>query len=199
MNDRSAPPGRDGPPPAISRNGFAIAGFVLGMVGLIFSLIPVIGLVAWPLVILGVVFGTLGLLRVRRSSAPHASLAVIGVVLSALGLIVCVAWTAGVASFVGRDARDVTDVRYEVTGTATDPTITYSTSGDDGSATDQESATALPWSKDIQIRGTLKASALTITTGAGGGTITCAVIVNGRTTRSSTASGPFAVASCDGF
>lgn len=199
MNDRSAPPGRDGPPPAVAGNGFALTGFVLGMVGLIFALIPVIGLVAWPLVVLGVVFGTLGLIRVRRRSAPHATLAVIGLVLSALGLIVCTAWTAGVSSFVGRNTRDVTDVRYEVTGTAADPTITYSTLGDDGSATDQENATVLPWSKDIQIRGTLKASALTITTGAGGGTITCTVVVNGKATRSSTAAGPFAVASCDGF
>lgn len=199
MIDRPAPPRRAGPPPGAGRNGFAIAGFVLGMVGLIFSLIPVIGLVAWPLVVLGVVFGTLGLLRVRRGDAPHAGLAVIGLVLSALGLIVCIAWTAGVAGFIGRDSRDVTDVRYEVTGTATGPTITYSTFGDDGSATDQENATVLPWSKDIRIRGSLKASSLIITTGAGGGTVTCTVVVDGKETRSSTASGPFAVASCDGF
>jgi hypothetical protein len=167
------------------------------MVGLIFSLIPVIGLVAWPLVVLGVVFGTIGLIRVRRGSAPHASLSVIGLVLSALGLVVCLAWTAGVASFLGRNVHDLTDVRYEVTGTATDSTITYSTFGDDGSATDQENATVLPWSKDLQIRGTLKASSLT--TGPDGGTITCTVVVDGKRTRSSTASGPFAVASCDGF
>src|SRR5258705_8300380 len=52
------------PAPA-PRNGLGTAGFVLGLIGLIFSPIPLIGVVAWPLVILGLIFVLLGFSHVR--------------------------------------------------------------------------------------------------------------------------------------
>jgi hypothetical protein len=191
------PPGE--PMPVIARNGFATAGFVLGLVGLVFSIVPFIGVIAWPLVVVGLTLAGIGFYRVVSKNAPGRGLAIAGLSLSLIGLAVCVIWVAGLTHVLNNPSEGIIDVRYSVTGTAHDVTITYSAFGDGGSATDQESASGLPWWKDVHISGRLKASSLTVTTGAAGGSVTCQVIVDGNQTRTSTATGRFAVASCNGF
>jgi hypothetical protein len=76
------------------QNGMGVAGFVLGIVGLVFSFIPLIGLIAWPLVIIGVVLSGVGLSKAKRGEANNLGLAVAGLVTSAIGLILCIAWVA---------------------------------------------------------------------------------------------------------
>ena len=68
------------------RNGLGTAGFVLGLLGLVFSFIPVVGVVAWPLVVVGLGLGLFGLVRVVRGQADNKGVAIAGVVLSAIGL-----------------------------------------------------------------------------------------------------------------
>ncbi|MFJ7217519.1 DUF4190 domain-containing protein [Amycolatopsis sp. NPDC098790] len=91
--------------PVQPKNGLGTAGFVLGLVGLIFAFIPIIGVIAWPLVILGLVFGIVGLLRANRGQASNKGLAIAAVVLSAIGLVICVLWTAAFGKAVN-DAAD---------------------------------------------------------------------------------------------
>lgn len=186
-------------PPIADGNRFAAAGFVLGLLGLIFAVIPFIGLIALVLVIPGVVFAGIGLARALRHQAPRLTMAAAGLALSVIGFAVCLAWIAGIAHDMSTNAGKVETVLYQVTGTARDDTITYSTFGDSGRTTDQETVNALPWSKEVRITGALKGSSLVGKAGQNGGTVTCTVSVNGTQTRKSTASGPFAVAACNGF
>src|SRR5437588_2649386 len=86
------------------RNGLGTAGFVLGLIGLLFSPVPLVGVIAWPLVILGVVFSLIGLSRANKRRATNKGLAVSGVVLSVLGLVICVLWTVA----FGKAVNDVT-------------------------------------------------------------------------------------------
>ena len=65
------------------RNGLGTAGFVLGLIGLLFSVIPLVGVVAWPLVILGLVFSLIGFARGRAGRATNKGLALAGAILSA--------------------------------------------------------------------------------------------------------------------
>lgn len=88
------PPAPAAPVPAQPKNGFGTAGFVLGLVGLIFAFIPLIGVVAWPLTILGLVFGLIGTLRARSGKATNKGIAISGLVLSIIGLVICIIWTA---------------------------------------------------------------------------------------------------------
>lgn len=67
--------GREYPP---QKNGLGIAGFVLALLGLLFSWIPVFGWVLW---VLGVVFSFIGVFKVPRG------LAIAGLVISFIGLI----------------------------------------------------------------------------------------------------------------
>jgi hypothetical protein len=96
------------PPAAAPQNSFGIVGFVLGLLGLIFSIIPLIGIVAWPLVILGLVFGGIGLHRARQGRATNKNVAIAGIVCAAIGLIICIIYATvfGVALSDTRKVRD---------------------------------------------------------------------------------------------
>ncbi|XVS63983.1 MmpS family transport accessory protein [Actinosynnema sp. CA-299493] len=192
------------------RNGLGTAGFVLGLLGLVSSFVPALGVVAWPLVLAGLGLGLAGLLRVARGQADDKGLATAGVVLSALGLVVCVAWVAlfGRATSDAGNALDDLQERadkgavllYEVTGDALGATVSYSTFGATGSAaTAEEEVAALPWTKEFTVKGLSHGGTLDVTTGADGGTVTCEVTVDGVARKTATASGPNAVASCSDF
>ena len=80
------------PTAATRGNGAAVAGFVCGLIGAIFSIIPLF-LLVFPgiLDVLGIVFG----LRGRRNAAAGATqggLATAGLVLGIAGLVFFVLW-----------------------------------------------------------------------------------------------------------
>lgn len=74
-------------------NGLAIAGFILSLLGIGF-LIPLIGWLALPFVIIGLILSIVGFLKARRG-APHRGLGLAGIIIAAasllLGLILNVA------------------------------------------------------------------------------------------------------------
>lgn len=182
-------------------NGLGTAGFVLGLIGLVFSFIPVIGLVAWPLVILGIIFSAIGVGRAAKGRATNKGLAIAGLVVSVIGLVVCVVWAAAFGKAVDdleNEANRSAVVTYDVSGDAANVSITYSTFGDT-LTTNQETAAALPWTKEVSTTGLVKGGSLIVSTGAEGGTVTCKVTVDGKEAKTATATGTFASASCDGF
>jgi len=82
------------------QNGLGTAGFVLGLVGLLFSFIPLIGIIAWPLVLLGVILSGIGLSRARNGRATNMGLTIAGVTCSAIGLLVCIGYAAAFGAAV---------------------------------------------------------------------------------------------------
>jgi Na+/H+-dicarboxylate symporter len=75
-------------------NGMGTAGFVCGLVGLVFSFIPIIGLIAWPLVIIGLVLSAIGMSHANKGRATNKGLATAGLVVSVIGLAICIIWVA---------------------------------------------------------------------------------------------------------
>jgi hypothetical protein len=65
------------------------ASLVLGIVGLIFSFIPIVGIIAWALIPPALIFGFIGLSRARKGVATNRGAALAGIVCSALGLVMC--------------------------------------------------------------------------------------------------------------
>lgn len=84
------------PPPAAPapRNGFGTTALVLGILGAIFAVIPIIGVIAWPMVIIGLIFGILGIQRARKGVATNKGMSIAGTALSGFGLLLCILWTA---------------------------------------------------------------------------------------------------------
>jgi Domain of unknown function (DUF4352) len=91
-------------PPTQANNGLGTAGFVLGLIGAIFSLIPIIGVVAWFLVIPGLVLASIGFARTRKGEATNTGLAIAGIVLSLIGLLFCILYAAAFATAVSDTA-----------------------------------------------------------------------------------------------
>jgi hypothetical protein len=183
------------------RNGLGTAGFVLGLIGLLFSPIPLVGVVAWPLVILGLIFSLIGFSRGRHGRATNKGLALAGAIVSVIGLLICILWVVAfgkAASDVSKEANQTVTISYDAGGTAKDATVTYSTFSSSGSSEGQQD-TSLPWHKDVKATGFGKGGILTVTAGADGGTVTCKVTVNGVVQKTSSGSGTFASATCSNF
>lgn len=71
-----------------SANAFSLpftAAFVLGLLAALFAMIPLIGVIAWPPSILGLVFGLVGIARARNGVATNKGLSIAGTVLAAIG------------------------------------------------------------------------------------------------------------------
>ncbi|GAB3452433.1 DUF4190 domain-containing protein [Actinophytocola sediminis] len=79
-------------------NGMGVASLVLGIVGLLFSFLPWIGVLAWPMVILGTIFGGVGISKAGRTPGMPKGLAIAGLVCSLVGLVICVLWASAFAS-----------------------------------------------------------------------------------------------------
>lgn len=87
-------------------NGFAVAGFVCGIVGVVFGLIPWTFFLAWILGVLGIVFGAIG--RRRATKVPAAGkrsmataglvLGIIAIGLGIVGVIVLESWINDVST-----------------------------------------------------------------------------------------------------
>jgi hypothetical protein len=180
-------------------NGLGTSGFVLGLIGLIFSFIPVIGMIAWPLVILGIIFSAIGLNKAAKGRATNKGLAITGLVVSIIGLVICIVWAVAfkeAVDEVNEEANREVTIVYEVTGDAANVDVTYVTYSDANATDKQETVAALPWSKEVKTKGLIKEGQLIVTTGEAGGSVTCRITVDGKEVSTKTASGAFAMADC---
>jgi hypothetical protein len=70
-----------------------IAALVLGIVGLLASLVPCVGMFAIPLTLLAVLFGALGLRRPKDGTqAPGRGMAIAGLVCGVLGTLIAIVY-----------------------------------------------------------------------------------------------------------
>jgi hypothetical protein len=101
-------PTGNGQPPKPPRNGLGTTALVLGILAVLFAMIPIIGMIAWPLSILGLIFGVIGVARLRSGKADNKGVAISGTVLSAIGLILCIVWVAAFSNAVSSTTPSTT-------------------------------------------------------------------------------------------
>lgn len=92
------------------RNSLGKASFIIGIIGLVLSFVPIIGFVSWLLAPLAILFGLIALLR------PSRSLAIAGIVTGAIALFVCISWIKGTKSVGEAMSADT----FNTTGAAQD-------------------------------------------------------------------------------
>lgn len=83
---------------AAPANGLGTASLVLGIVGLVFSFVPIVGVIAWPLVILGAIFGGVGLDKAGKVPGMPKGPAIAGLTCSLVGLGICLIWAISAAA-----------------------------------------------------------------------------------------------------
>jgi NAD/NADP transhydrogenase beta subunit len=79
-------------------NTMGVTSMVLGIIGLVFSFIPIIGVIAWPLVILGIIFGGIGISKANQVPGMPKGMAVAGLACSLVGLAICLIWAIAASS-----------------------------------------------------------------------------------------------------
>jgi hypothetical protein len=186
--------------PAKPSNGLGTAGFVVGLIGLLISFIPLVGVVAWPLVVLGIIFSAVGISKAVKGRATNKGLAITGLIVSIIGLVVCIVWALVVKTAsdeITEEANREAVIVYEVTGDATNVDVSYSVFNEDDFSTKDETVATLPWTKEVKTKGYVKEGQLIVTTGEAGGTVTCKITVDGKEVETATATGPFELATCD--
>lgn len=123
------------PPPAVKAgNGLATAGFVLGLLGLLGSFIPVINIGGIVLGLLGAVLAAVGLAKAKKVGAGKG-LAIAGMILGGLALVIGVVVNIAFASSVDDALKETTDTTVEAPADATDdPANDDDEAADDGEA-----------------------------------------------------------------
>lgn len=76
------------------RNGYGDASLIVGFLGMIFAWVPVVGIIAWPLVIAGVIFGVIGVARLGSGEADNVGVAWSGLACSVVGFLFCAFYLA---------------------------------------------------------------------------------------------------------
>ncbi len=88
-----------GLPPRNPSNGLAIASLVLGIVGLLLAIIPIVGVISWILAPLGLILGFVAL-----NKPGGRGMAIGGLITSGLALLVCILWVVGFGALVASGA-----------------------------------------------------------------------------------------------
>lgn len=189
----SAFPAQPVPTPPTKRKGrgLAITALVLGVVALLTSWVPFIGIMGIIVGFVGALFGVLGLfLSTKVMSA-------IGGAVSVVAIIIGFSMTAGAVNSIDKQVNATVDVTFKVTGSAPSASVTYTSFSGGQFGSSSTSTVQLPWTQSGKVTGLGRAASLTVTTDEHGGSVTCEITANGKVVASQTASGTFAAANCD--
>jgi hypothetical protein len=156
-------PGYDQPPAGYApapKNGMGTAALVLGILAIVLAFIPILGFASWPLSILGIIFGLVGVRRVGKQRATNKGVAVSGFVLSIIGFVLVIISTVIYVGALNAGVQSINDslnaehhVAYKVTttdGGAVSVTYSQGRAGS-GSVVNVPS----PWSVDTTVTGSV--------------------------------------------
>lgn len=147
------------PPPPAPSNGLGVAALVLGILAILLAFVPILGFVAYPLAIVGIILGLVGLGRVR-SGRSSRGITLAGLIASIVGLVLVIVSTvvyvsaigAGVAS-ADKAVNGVHNVTYKVTSTNGGKVVVGYAQGTAGPGTGGAVSVPSPWSVDTTVTG----------------------------------------------
>ena len=113
-------PGLPGPAPAKGSNGLATAGFVLGLLGLLASWIPVLNIVGMILGVIGAVLAAVGLVKSKKTGAGKG-FAITGLVLGVLAVIIAIVVNVAFVNAVDEAVKTTTDTSVQAPAGAAAP------------------------------------------------------------------------------
>jgi hypothetical protein len=76
-------------------NGLGVASLVLGILSIVFGIIPFIGLISWILAPVGLVLGFVAL-----GKPVGRNMTIAGLVTSGVGLMICILWVVGLGAAI---------------------------------------------------------------------------------------------------
>lgn len=147
------------PQPPVPSNGLGVAALVLGILAILLAFIPILGFVAYPLAIVGIILGLVGLGRVRRGRSSRG-ITLAGLIASIVGLVLVIvstviyvsALSAGVAS-ADKAVNGLHNVTYKVTSTSGGKIVVGYSQGTGGSGSGSAVSVPSPWTIDATVTG----------------------------------------------
>ncbi|MHC6219827.1 hypothetical protein [Arthrobacter sp. MMS24-S77] len=172
-------------------SGFGTAALVLGILAIVFSIIPIAGFIAFLLGPLAIIFGVIGLTRKFSKKGTSAAGLILGV-LSVIVAIIVTAIIAAAAQSVSDSVNKEHKIDYVVTVTGK-AHVSYWTEG--GMSTEDIAAN---WKKNVTAKG-FNLSSLTVTGDyTSPSNVTCEILVDGQSVSKNSGSGTTAMANCTG-
>jgi hypothetical protein len=113
----------DSNPPKPDHNALGKAAFIIGLIGLVMSFVPIIGFVSWLLGPLAIIFGLISLRRQSRS------LAIAGIIAGVITLFVCYSWVKGTQAVTQAMSSDTFNNDGNTVDNSTAPIINASVKG----------------------------------------------------------------------
>ena len=96
-------PYRDQYRPQQQSNGLGIAALITGIIALVLSLIPGIGLISWLLAPIAIILGIVGM---NQRGAPRGT-AIAGLATGGIALVICIMWVVAFGFLVSQMPSDV--------------------------------------------------------------------------------------------
>ena len=96
------------------RNGFGITALVLGILAVLFGLIPLTGFIAFGLGAVGLIFGLSNVGRIRRRRATNKGMTWTGGILSALGVVLGIIGMVTVFAAVDQLGDDLEEISRDL-------------------------------------------------------------------------------------
>ena len=154
-------PGNYPPPPEPpAKNGLGTTALVLGILSVVLAFVPILGFVSYPLAILGVVFGLVGLRRVSKRAATNRGVSLAGLITSVLGFVLVIVSTITYVGAINAGVQGVNDslnavhnITYKASSTSGRPVILSYTQGNSGSGSQTQAKS--PWSVDTTVTGSV--------------------------------------------
>lgn len=179
------------------------APLVLGIIGLIISFIPFVNYASGVLALVGLILGIISITKSKKKKkAVTATIICIiaGIMAIVMPIVYAGMFVSSVSDSVNKTSKEnntPVSVAYEVSGTSTSASITYSTYANGNSGTEQTTGQTLPFTKTVT--GTKGWSGYTLTASNGyddSGAISCKITVADKVVSEQTSTGSFATVSC---
>lgn len=141
------------------KSGLAVAGLVLGIVGIVGSWIPILNNFSFILALLGLVFAIIGLVIVVRSHGETGGkgLAIAAIVVSALACVIVLATQSLYTAAVDEASDQVQDTLSKADGSATDELLQTDVTVDFGAFSAEDQGYGL-WKTALPVTVTNKSS-----------------------------------------
>lgn len=160
--------------PVKQGNGFGVTALVLGILAVVFSFIPLVGMISFFLGGLAVIFGIIGITRKMRPKGTSIA----GLILGIAGIVIAAiitATTAAVVSGIDEEMNKETTIVYKATS---DREASAMYGATDGTSNDTFTG---DWKKESTVTG-WDAASLIVTSEdySKSQTVTCEIIINGE-------------------
>lgn len=195
------------------RNTFGLVGLILAVVAFVGAFIPFFNYVAGLIALVALVLGVIALFLKGRGKGTAIAALIIGFVALLVAIVLAIVYTfiffGNLATSIGTGSGSSTGIDgstrqvsliYQVDGTGSDVTVSYTTYSGDVTATQQQTGQSLPFEEDLTVgtggAATYNSYTVTATNGAADGDITCRIILDGTVVAEQTSAGAYSTASC---